>query len=129
MLCIRCRVRLRATLPHSATFPQNTLIEPTHRGAIGTLVAGGNGKGAEHTLDPSPPQALLRVAEQSPARVRIYLQVAPPGWPCARPAGVSVPVPIEQVAPAAFACVAVPAQPVAEPANVSETPDEPVGAV
>ena len=118
-------MRPRATPPHFATFPQIPLIEPTHRRPFGEAATA---KGPSKRSTPSPRQTVLHAAEQCPALVRIYLQVAPPGWPSARPAGVSEPVPIEQVAPAAFACVAVPAQPVADPTNVSVTPDEPVGA-
>ena len=87
-------------------------------------------KGPSTRSTPFPPQAVLHdTAEQCPAVVRIYLQSAPPGWPSARPVGVLVPVPIVQVAPEAFACVAVPTHPVVAPVNVSVTPDDPVGAV
>jgi hypothetical protein len=57
-------------------------------------------------------------------------QVGPPGSPSAWPAGVEAPTPMMQVEPAAFACTADAAHPVAVRAViVSVTPDEPVGAV
>ena len=55
-----------------------------------------------------------------------YRQADPPGSPSASGATTPVPTPMVQLAPAAFACVAVADQPVAVPLPEIITPADPV---